>query len=172
MRTNVQQQQHGNGPFGVRPGVWLFVAIVVLALVALNLFRRAADRPDTVKLISRETSGPALRATAGRIVASRLSAQMVETLPGAAAPLPGQTLNPDEAKVLACRIANQRATELYGWSPFTEFPAAAFDQGCWSWRELRGCGLYDFDAMVQFCEDGSIPSVDINLLIFDGSRER
>ena len=167
MRTNVQQRKQTEGPLGVRPGVWLFVITVILGLLAVSLLRHGAEkRPDHVEFgrVDR-TMLPAHRSgRVGTPVAADLPASLMGMLK-TSVPVPGRPLSPQEAQDLACLIANQKARELYDCEPFTQLPPARFAEGCWMWSEYRGRGLLDLEATVQFCEDGSMPSVDVNVLI-------
>ncbi len=77
---------------------------------------------------------------------------------------PPATLTKEQARTLAQELANEKAKALYDCEPFRNGPAPRFVQGRWVWRDRRGYGPADIEAMVQFGADGSNRSVEVLLL--------
>ena len=73
-------------------------------------------------------------------------------------------LTTEQASDLAQRLANEEAQALYHCQPFHNGPSAQFIRGNWVWHDLRGQGVGDFEARVQFARDGTEPSVGVVLL--------
>ena len=159
MRTNRKREEEETGPLGVRSGIWLLVAAALLSLIVLSLVR-----PKTRDSAVRMTTADRLQS-----VHAELPADAAKVVRSSVTPPPARPLNPEEAKQLAARVANQKAWELYRCEPFVNLEPAFFAQGCWTWSAVRGRGFGDLEARVEFCADGSLPSADINLLISDRS---
>jgi hypothetical protein len=73
-------------------------------------------------------------------------------------------LSAEEAGILAQELANKRAQSLFNCQPFDNGSRARLVEGQWVWRERRARGRFDFEAKVQFREDGAEPDVDVRLL--------
>jgi hypothetical protein len=73
-------------------------------------------------------------------------------------------LSGEDARSLACSIANEQAREHYGCEPFGDDRPAAMIEGRWVWSDRRAQGHADIEAMVRFARDGSVERVDVLLL--------
>ena len=71
------------------------------------------------------------------------------------------TLTADQAGALAQRLANEKARVLYNCQPFRNGPPARFDQGHWTWHDLKAQGPGDAEATVEFKADGTEPKVKV-----------
>ena len=74
------------------------------------------------------------------------------------------SLTAEQAKTVAMRLANDKASTLYHCQPFRDGQPARFVTGQWFWVDLRGFGHGDIQATVQLAADGSTNSVDLRLL--------
>jgi hypothetical protein len=83
------------------------------------------------------------------------------------------SLTADDAKVVAIRLANDKASTLYHCQPFRDGQPAQFVAGHWLWVQQRGFGRGDIQATVQLAMDGSTNNVDLQLfdsqLTFSGT---
>jgi hypothetical protein len=75
-----------------------------------------------------------------------------------------------QATDLARRLANEKAQELYKCQPFSDGPSTELVDSRWVWRDRRGQGQVDFEAMVEFAKDGANPTVRVVLLDNRASR--
>jgi hypothetical protein len=80
------------------------------------------------------------------------------------------SLAAEEAGAVACRIANERALELYRCRPFTEDFPASREGSSWVWRQRRAQGKGDVEASVRLTGDGLAQEVDVLLLDFSNNR--
>ena len=80
---------------------------------------------------------------------------------GCASSRPSASLTPEQAKALALRLANDKASAIYPRQPFHDGEPATFESGRWIWRELAPG---DIEATVKLAADGSTNSVAINIL--------
>jgi hypothetical protein len=71
------------------------------------------------------------------------------------------SLTAEQAKTVAMRLANDKASTIYHRQPFHDGQPAAFVSGRWVWRELAPG---DIEATVELAADGSTNSVVINIL--------
>jgi len=71
------------------------------------------------------------------------------------------SLTPEQAKTLAMRLANDKASAICHRQPFHDGQPATFESGHWVWRELAPG---DIEATVELAKDGSTNSVAINIL--------
>jgi hypothetical protein len=67
----------------------------------------------------------------------------------------------ERAKLLAIRLANDKATSIYHRSPFHDGQPANFLDGHWYWRQLTDG---DLEATVELAADGSTNKVTLTLL--------
>jgi hypothetical protein len=70
-------------------------------------------------------------------------------------------LTAEQAKTLAVRLANDKASAIYHRQPFHDGVPATFESGRWVWRELAPG---DIEATVKLAADGSTNSVALNIL--------
>jgi hypothetical protein len=155
MKSDVEQR--ADGPFQIRAGIWFTVlALGLLCVLTIHLFREESDRHET-----KMESSPMPATLQGRPLVRPSISQSASSDPAA-------TLTPEEARVLARAIANQKAKELYDCEPFGNGPPAQFVDGDWLWFDRRGQGPADIEATVQLAGDGSIRSVDVILLDLRG----
>jgi len=73
------------------------------------------------------------------------------------------SLTADQAKTLAMRLANGKASTLYHSQPFVTSQPAQFVSGHWLWIARQGFGRGDIQATVELAADGSTNSVDLQL---------
>ena len=74
------------------------------------------------------------------------------------------SLTAEQAKTVAMRLANDKASALYHCQPFRDGQPARFVAGQWVWVDLQGFGHSDIQATVELAADGSTNSVDLKLL--------
>jgi hypothetical protein len=74
------------------------------------------------------------------------------------------SLTAEQAKTVAMRLANDKASTLYHCQPFRDGQPARFVAGQWVWADLQGFGHGDIQATVKLAADGSTISVDLQLL--------
>ena len=72
------------------------------------------------------------------------------------------SLTADQAKVVAIRLANEKAAVTYHSQPFHDGQPPSFVAGHWTWRQL---GTGDIEATVELAADGSTNSVTFNQLV-------
>jgi hypothetical protein len=82
-------------------------------------------------------------------------------LVGCASSRPSASLTPEQAKTLALRLANDKASAVCHRQPFHDGQPATFVSGRWVWRELAPG---DVEATVELARDGSTNNVAINIL--------
>ena len=82
-------------------------------------------------------------------------------LVGCTSPHQTASLTADQAKVVAIRLANEKAAVTYHSQPFHDGQPPSFVAGHWTWRQL---GTGDIEATVELAADGSTNSVTINQL--------
>jgi hypothetical protein len=70
-------------------------------------------------------------------------------------------LTAEQAKTLAVRLANDKASTIYHRQPFHDGVPATFESGRWVWRELAPG---DIEATVKLAADGSTNNVALNIL--------
>ena len=73
-------------------------------------------------------------------------------------------LTADQAGALAQKLANEKARTLFNCQPFRKGPPAQFVQGHWAWHALRGQGIGDIEATVEFAANGANPQVNVTRL--------
>jgi hypothetical protein len=71
------------------------------------------------------------------------------------------SLTADQAKVVAKRLANEKAAAKYHSQPFHDGQPASFVAGHWTWSQLS---TGDIEATVELAADGSTNSVTLNQL--------
>jgi len=74
------------------------------------------------------------------------------------------SLTADQAKTVAMRLANERASKIYHCKPFRDGQPASLVAGHWVWTDLQGYGRGDIQATVELAMDGSTRNVDLQLL--------
>jgi hypothetical protein len=74
------------------------------------------------------------------------------------------SLTAEQAKTVAIRLANDKASSLYHRQPFRDGQSAQFVAGHWLWVEQQGFGRGDFQVTVELAADGSTNNVDLQLL--------
>jgi hypothetical protein len=77
-------------------------------------------------------------------------------------------LTEEKASDLARTLANAKAQALFDCQPFSDGPAARFDNGRWVWHHLCGRGRLDYEADVELAADGVTNRVDVDLLYSEG----
>lgn len=82
-------------------------------------------------------------------------------LMGCASARPRASLTAEQAKVVAVRLANDKAATICHRQPFRDGEPATLVSGHWIWRELAPG---DIEATVELAADGSTNSVAINIL--------
>ena len=75
----------------------------------------------------------------------------------------GAPITADQAKTLAMRLANDKASALYQHQPFVVGQPAQFVAGHWLWVARQGFGQGDIEATVALAADGSTNNVDLKL---------
>ena len=71
---------------------------------------------------------------------------------------------PEQATLLARQLANRQARVLYRCEPFVGGSPALWSNGHWIWRDRRGIGSGDIEAVVSLAPDLSTQSVQVLLL--------
>ena len=74
------------------------------------------------------------------------------------------SLTAEQAKTVAIRLANDKASSLYHLQPFRDGQSAQFVSGHWLWVEQQGFGHGDLQVTVELAADGSTNEVDLQLL--------
>jgi hypothetical protein len=82
-------------------------------------------------------------------------------LVGCTSTRPSASLTKEQAKAVAMRLANDKASTICHRQPFHDGQSATFVSGHWIWRELAPG---DIEATVELAADGSTNSVAINIL--------
>ena len=77
---------------------------------------------------------------------------------------PSASLNAEQAKAVAMRLANDQAFTLYHCRPFHDGPPAQFVDGHWLWVERQGFGHSDIQATVELASDGLSHKVEVQVL--------
>ena len=85
-------------------------------------------------------------------------------LVGCASTRQSASLTAAQAKSVAMRLANDKASILYHCQPFRDGQPARFVAGHWVWMGRQGYGHDDFQATVEIAANGSTNSVDVQLL--------
>ena len=70
----------------------------------------------------------------------------------------------EQATSLARQLANAQAQALYKCQPFVGGPSAFRTNGHWIWKDRRGLGTSDIEAVVSLAPDLSTQSVQVLLL--------
>ncbi len=70
----------------------------------------------------------------------------------------------EKATIIARNAANAHAQGHYQCQPFVGGPSAVWTNGQWFWRDRRGFGSVDFEAVVWLGADFSTQSVQVLLL--------
>ena len=83
---------------------------------------------------------------------------------GCASTQQSASLTAEQAKAVAMRLANDKASTLYHCRPFRDDQPARFVADRWEWQERQGYGLGDLEARVSFAANGSAPTVEVLLL--------
>jgi hypothetical protein len=73
-------------------------------------------------------------------------------------------LTAEQAKILAMRLANDKADMLFHHRPFQGGQSAHFAAGHWIWTDSRGVGILDYQATVDLAADGSTNNVAVQVL--------
>jgi len=76
----------------------------------------------------------------------------------------GASLTPEQAKLLATGLANDKADALYHCQPFHDSSLPKYEAGHWIWTDRHGVGTGDVEARVELAADGSTNSVEIRLM--------
>jgi len=84
-------------------------------------------------------------------------------LTGCAATHQSASLTAEDAKAVAIRLANDRASTLYHCQPFRDGQSAQFVAGRWVWVQQQGFGHGDIQATVEIAANGSTSHVDLQL---------
>ena len=74
------------------------------------------------------------------------------------------SLTADQAKAVAIRLANDKASTVYHCQPFRDGQPARLVAGHWVWTDLQGYGRGDIQATVELAADGSTHKVEVQLL--------
>ena len=74
------------------------------------------------------------------------------------------SLNAEQARAAAVRLANNKASMLYHCQPFTDRQPAHFSQGRWIWSDWHGFGQGDIEATVELATNGATNNVALQLL--------
>jgi uncharacterized protein YcfL len=74
------------------------------------------------------------------------------------------SLTADQAKEVAMRLANDKASTVYHCQPFRDGQPARVVAGHWVWTDRQGYGRGDIEATVELAMDGSTQNVDVQLL--------
>ena len=74
------------------------------------------------------------------------------------------SLTAEQARILAIRLANDKASAVYHCQPFQGGEPAHFMEDHWVWTDTRGVGHEDIQARVDLATDGSTNEVDVKLL--------
>jgi hypothetical protein len=82
----------------------------------------------------------------------------------------GASLTAEQAKTVAMRLANDKASTLYHCQPFRDGQPAQFVAGHWLWVARQGFGHGDIEATVELAANGSTNNVDLQL--FDSQNQR
>jgi uncharacterized protein YcfL len=77
---------------------------------------------------------------------------------------PNASLTAEQAKTVAIRLANDKASKLYHCQPFQDSEPAQYVSNHWVWFERQGVGHEDIEALVELAADGSAQKVEIQLL--------
>jgi len=85
-------------------------------------------------------------------------------LVGCASTHQSASLTADQAKTVAMRLANDKASTLYHCQPFRDGQSAQFVAGHWLWVQQQGFGHGDIQATVEIAANGSTNNVDVQLL--------
>jgi hypothetical protein len=155
-----------DAPLGIRNGVWLTaLGLLFLCVLAISLSHRHSSRPRGENASGSERATGQNSATSSRNNARQPAhkGSEFEFVNESRGRLPA-TLSAEEARSLARRIANEKAKELYGCEPFTDWALASLDETGWFWSSRRAHGHGDLEATVRFAADGSKESVDVFLL--------
>src|ERR1039457_5068909 len=72
------------------------------------------------------------------------------------------SLTADQAKVVAIRLANEKAAVTYHSQPFHDGQPPSFVSGHWTWRQL---GTRDIEATGELGSDGLTNRVTLNQLV-------
>lgn len=90
-------------------------------------------------------------------------------LVGCAGSRQSASLTAEQAKILAMRLANDKAFTLYHCQPFRDGRPAHFGAGHWIWVDEQGLSHCDILATVELAADGSTNNVDLKL--FDSENQ-
>src|SRR5262245_24565063 len=74
------------------------------------------------------------------------------------------SLTAEQAKALAMRLANDKASTDYHCQPFRDGRPAHFTAGYWVWTDREAYGHGDIEARVELAPDGSPHTVELRLL--------
>ena len=171
MQRSRHKIENGDGPPGIRAGVWVAVLSFFLACMLLMvLFPRSGDWVNN-KAPPGVPPEPVGKAPAHPAAVARATRQRSnpEFYAGRDLWFPAPQ-NVEEATRLACDAANQKARELYDCEPFGHERAAVVVDGRWIWSDFRGRGRGDLEATVEFAADGSLQKVDV--LWLDSAPDR
>ncbi len=75
------------------------------------------------------------------------------------------SLNPEQAKTIALRLANDKAFTLYHCQPFHDGEHVCFIKDRWEWSGQVPMGCADLEATVVLAEDGSTNQVSFQTLV-------
>jgi hypothetical protein len=93
-----------------------------------------------------------------------LIASFAFLLAGCASSQRNASLNAEQARDVAIRLANDKASATYHCRPFHDGQPARFVAGHWVWTDEQGYGLCDLQATVELAINGLTNSTDIDLL--------
>jgi hypothetical protein len=85
-------------------------------------------------------------------------------LAGCAGSRPGASLTAQQARLLALRLANDKALTIYHCQPFHADQLPQFMAGHWVWTEQEGYGHSDLQATVELSADGLKHTVEVRLM--------
>lgn len=85
-------------------------------------------------------------------------------LVGCAGSRSGASLTAEQARLLALRLANDKALTVYHCQPFHTDQQPQFMAGHWVWTEVEGYGHSDLQATVELSADGLKHTVEVRLM--------
>ena len=105
------------------------------------------------------------RACYGLAMKTALIATVALFLIGCASSQQSASLNPEQAKTIALRLANDKASTLYHCRPFHDGEHVCFIRDRWEWSGQVPMGQGDLEATVVLAEDGSTNQVSFQTLV-------
>ena len=74
------------------------------------------------------------------------------------------SISREQAGTLAVRFANDKAFAQYRCRPFRDTQSIHFTADHWTWTDRQGIGRGDIEAKVEIASNGTVRSVEIQLL--------